>query len=299
MSNLVVNGGFEAGIAPWIVGGLPTPVIDPGVFYPTSPTNSLAMDNIAIAGLGQSAAQSVSGFIIGEQYVLQYGLLAAGVGVANIFSASIDATVVSSINLVSISGGGWSLQTTAPFIATATSMTLTFNRALSVGVAFSVNLDAVSIVPAALICFSGNSKVLTKNIQTEEIREIIASRVYPSKHQIFSPTANAFIPLIHNVIGGITKRYTKIAKGSLGENEPHTDFFVTSGHRIQVGEEVMKAKYAPGAKTVKVHQEYVFTFVTEIEDVVLINGMKVKTWSLDGWKEYADRKQIEWRFIEQ
>lgn len=298
MSNLVVNGGFESGLANWSVAGLPTPAIDAGVFYPTSPPNSVSMDSLVLVSLLQTVTQTVNGFIPGEQYRLLYAVMTSGVNVLNLFTATVGGVVVSQINLIDLASNQWSLQVSEPFTATAASMVLQFSRPATVGVAFNVNLDNISIIPAAVICFSGNSLVQTKSIETGEIKEIPAKLVSPLKHLLFSDTAKMYVKFSRNAKCSMTDTFILIPKDAINPNEPHTDFLITPGHKVKVNGVTMKAKQVPGAKKVKVEPEPVYTFISHYEDTVIVNGMKVKTWSNYSWNKLVRTRKFTCKYIE-
>lgn len=297
MSNLVVNGDFTNNLTAWSVAGLPAPAIDSTIFYPTSPPNSLGMGTILV-GVAQSATQTVNGFIVGQQYRLIYAIQSTGLSAANLFSASVGGTVVSQINLLNIVGQGWAVQVTPPFTATSTSMQLQFNRALSVNVGGRVNIDTVSIIPAALICFSGSSLVRIQDKATGEEKEIPAREVSPTKHLVYSFNSKIFVPLSLNAKCSITTTFLKISKDSIAPGEPHTDLLITPGHKVKVNGEIIRAKDVPGVRRVTVEPEHVYTFVAHYEDLVCINGMQVKTWADDAWAKFIKERGIVCEYIE-
>ena len=179
---------------------------------------------------------------------------------------------------------GWT-QFMVNFTATG-STTLTFTALLN-AITF---LDDVSIT-LAIICYSGKSLVHAKNVETGEISDVTADSIVAGKYEVFNVDKNEFVPVIYNAISSPTKRYMRIKKNLLGENVPHTDFDVTSGHYLMINGERIKAGKIPGAKRIKVKPEHVYTICVPESCPILINGLHVMAWG----KDELEAKNILWK----
>jgi len=155
------------------------------------------------------------------------------------------------------------------------------------------NVD-IGAVEFSLVCFSGESLVLTKNKSTDEISEIKAKDVYPDMHEVFDTINKKFISIEHNIITGPITRYMKIEKNSLGENKPNEDFLVTAGHKILYNGIEIKASKIPGAKRIKVKPENVYTICTTEKTAIQINNLDVITWGKAEWLDYSTNRGITW-----
>jgi len=155
----------------------------------------------------------------------------------------------------------------------------------------TVNIGSIE---AALVCYSGESFVLTKNILTGETSEIKAKNVYAGVHEVFDTANQIFIPVKLNIIAGPTIRYIKIEKNMLGKNEPSEDFYVTSGHKIVINGIETKAKYIPNVKRIKVEPENVYSICVDKRTSIKINGLNVIAWGYDEWTNYSTKKGLSW-----
>lgn len=145
-----------------------------------------------------------------------------------------------------------------------------------------------------IICYSGKSMVLVKNVLTDEIVEIEASNVKSGIHQVFNTNDNCFVPVKLNIVTGTIERFMLIKKNSLGTNLPNADFFVTSGHKVVINEVEMKARKVPGAVRVKVRPQKIYSICTEIRCPIMVNGLSVISWGYDDWINYSNKLGINW-----
>ncbi|MEM3063414.1 MAG: hypothetical protein QW303_07720, partial [Nitrososphaerota archaeon] len=157
---------------------------------------------------------------------------------------------------------------------------------------FPFLLDTVAVtlkaLPPSIICYSGNSLVLTKNILTQEIKEIPAKKVLSNKHLVYSVTDKKFIPVKYNIVTGPTTEYYLIKKHLLDENEPFEDLYVTPGHIILYKGNYTKAKNIPGATKVQVEPEKVYSICTNKKKTILVNGLPLLTWGFNDWVEHTN-----------
>ena len=152
------------------------------------------------------------------------------------------------------------------------------------------------IPPCAVICYSGESIIYSKNKLTGTIGYTKARDIFADTHEVFSEKSNTFVPVKHNIITGQTTRYVLIKKDSLGPNQPCENFYITSGHRVIHNGIEIKANRLPNAKRVKVNPaEMVYTICTELPDVITVNGMPVVSWGYNEWISYADKRNIAWK----
>ncbi|MEM3063512.1 MAG: hypothetical protein QW303_08230 [Nitrososphaerota archaeon] len=157
-----------------------------------------------------------------------------------------------------------------------------------------ISMVRVDTVDTGVICFSGNSLILTKNILTQEIKEIPARKVLSDRHLVYSTADKEFIPIKYNIVTGPTTEYYLIRKNLLGENEPFDDLYVTAGHTILYKGIYTKAKNIPGSTKVHVKPENVYSICTDKKKLILVNGLQLLTWGFDDWIERANKKNLKW-----
>ena len=146
----------------------------------------------------------------------------------------------------------------------------------------------------AIVCYSGESLVLVKNIHTSEISETMVKDVYSDTHYVFSTEKNDYIPIYSNIVTGPNRRFVLLKKNSLGDNLPNEDFYVTSGHKILIDGKFIKARNIPQGKRVKIQSQLVYSICTEIQCSVLVNGLCVLTWGKNDWVTYSKKRGIDW-----
>lgn len=143
-----------------------------------------------------------------------------------------------------------------------------------------------------IVCFSGKSKVLAKDIQTGKILEVLAENIEADIHEVYNTKKQQFVSVKYNIVTGPTMRYMRIKKDSLGENQPNEDFYITSGHVIMINGTPIKARHIPQAKRIKVKSENIYTICTDAGGPILINGLEVMSYKYQKWLEYAAKKNI-------
>ncbi|XWV24567.1 hypothetical protein QJ856_gp1224 [Tupanvirus deep ocean] len=153
----------------------------------------------------------------------------------------------------------------------------------------------IGAIEANTICYSGESSVLTKNILTGEIADIKAKDVFSDVHEVFDTANKIFVPVKLNIISGTTKKFRKIKKNSLGENQPSEDFYVTSGHVLVINGKEVKARNIPQAKKIrKKKKEKLYSICTEKRVPIVVNGLDVMSWGYDEWMEKVSKTGIAW-----
>jgi hypothetical protein len=155
-------------------------------------------------------------------------------------------------------------------------------------------VDIGSVEIESIVCFSGDSVVMTKNSINGQICDILAKDVVSDIHQVFCMKSNEFVPVKLNVVTGLANRFMKLAKNSLGCNQPNRDFFVTSGHKLLINGNEVKARNIPEAIVARKKLQEVYTICTEKETPIFINGLAVMTWSEDKFLAYAKEKNMRW-----
>lgn len=249
---------------------------------------SNAVDNLVTGMVSQSGVPVIAG----QSYTLTFNTLATGVVPEFDQDLSVAATA----------GGGFfpytypSLNTwypiSIPFTAINNGGTLSFT-AYQIGTAYdrAVYIDQPSIL-APLICYSGISQVLVKDIETNEIKELPVVEVDIAKHQVYDVAANAFIPILDNRRTGPTKEYVKIPQDSLGLGIPNRDFYLTRGHYLSIDGKEVKAKDVPTAIIEPApRNEFVYSIITDPRTVIQVNGMAVFTYSPENWIKYLEARQ--------
>ena len=146
-----------------------------------------------------------------------------------------------------------------------------------------------------VVCFDGESLVLTRNIETGLVEKIKAKNVYKGIHEVYDTVNKRFIPVRHNAIIEGATRLMKFRKDSLGPNKPDCDFKCTSGHKLYINGQAIKARNVKGGKRIRVKRQNVYTIVTDIWTPININNLDVFSWAQDEWKQNTCKKGIIWR----
>ncbi len=299
MANLIQNPGFE------IVEGndfFAWTEIIPGVTVFDNTTNPHNGLHAAQLGLLQpplppiaagSISQTFTGLTPGNTYTLSF--YAASYDLVGVLSVAVTSVLSvpwlnASVNVNLLTGvNGYTLYT-YQFVALDTDAILTFaNAGLSV-----VLIDDVGVTLAA-ICYSGESLVYTKNTQTGEIGYIEAKNVYSKVHEVFSVDENKFVPVKLNVVSGPINQYRLIKKDVLGTDKPNADFYITSGHKIVVDGEMIKAGKLPFAKRYKLkNPEKVYSICVDGYKAILVNNLPVMAWDCNKWLNRVSKTVIEW-----
>ncbi len=155
-----------------------------------------------------------------------------------------------------------------------------------------VDIGSVEVQP--IVCFSGESIVLTKNKITGIISEILARDVISDVHEVYSTESQSFVDVKLNVVSGPYSRFFVIKKNMLGVNQPNKDFFVTSGHKLVINGIVTKARDIPEAKIVKTRAQKLYSICTEKQTSIIINGLSVMTWCEKNFIDYANKNNMIW-----
>ena len=284
--NLVVNCGFETGsLPPWTVN---SSFFNTRTFFVHTGTYCLAMQNSVSPGTISQVIPTVPG----ATYKLSYWFLSTIDTNNNSFSASWDGiTIPGSIIIDTSTGDVYVNYTFSGLIATTSNTVLSFSQFND---GFQDGLDDVSVVLTNPPCYSGKSKIHSKNIQTSEIANIDVSEILSNTHKVYNIDEQKFITVKYNIVTGPTTRYMKIPKDALGENQPSEDFYVTSGHKLIIDGKEIKAGKILQAKRVKVKPENVYTIVTEEHVPILVNNLAVMTYGYDEWLEYSKKRGIVW-----
>lgn len=157
----------------------------------------------------------------------------------------------------------------------------------------SVDIGAFEYV-LAVVCYSGDSLVLTKNIHTNEIAEIPARQVYSNAHLVYNVTDNCFVPIKLNIITGKISRMIVIPKDLFGENIPNANFYVTSGHYLMINGAKIKARHVPGRLRLKVQPQNVYSICTDTESIIKVNNLDVTTWAYDKFMVKSKTRGLNW-----
>ena len=80
----------------------------------------------------------------------------------------------------------------------------------------------------------------------------------------------------------------------LGDNVPNENFYITSGHKVIINGQKMKARKVPGAIRIKVKPTMVYSICVDHESVIQINGMDVVAWGEQQWLDYSRNHNINW-----
>lgn len=145
-----------------------------------------------------------------------------------------------------------------------------------------------------IICYSGKSKILTKNTITNEIKTINVEHVISSIHEVYDVDNQYFVPVIFNIVARTTSRFMLIKAHSIAKNQPFIDFYVTGGHKLVINGVHVKARDIPQAIRVKCRPQKVYSICTSKQCSILINGLQVLTWGYDEWIQYSKQMGIAW-----
>ena len=146
----------------------------------------------------------------------------------------------------------------------------------------------------AVICYSGKSKILTKNILTGEINEINAENVIAETHEVYNITNECFVPVRLNIVTGLINRFMLIKKDAIGLNQPNEDFYVTSGHKLVIDGKEIKARDIQQAKRIKAKSQKVYSICIDKRCPIMVNGLSVMAWGYNEWMEYSRKRGISW-----
>lgn len=217
--------------------------------------------------------------------------------VSTLFQAARTLTVFWDNNIISIINlNGIIPYTQYSFnvIATQSNTSIGFLVSSSVESLNDVFIDDVSVLNF-VICFSGESLVTTKNIISNEIKNIKAKDVKSNLHQVYSVTKQCFVPIKYNIVTGPTNKFVLIKKDSIGKNEPDEDLYITAGHTILYNGKRIKAKYIPNAKMVETELQYVYSICTDKHQLILVNNIPVVAWGYEEWLNKTKNKNINWK----
>lgn len=145
-----------------------------------------------------------------------------------------------------------------------------------------------------IICYSGKSKILTKNILTKKISTTNAEDVIAGVHEVLNVNNNSFVPVKINIVTGVVNNFMLIKKNAIGINQPIDDFYVTPGHEIMINNKIIKAKYIPQARRVYVEPQKVYSICTDQRCPIKVNGLNVMTWGYNKWIVNTKKKGINW-----
>lgn len=153
---------------------------------------------------------------------------------------------------------------------------------------FNGQTDIGAFEDQSFICYSGKSKILTRNILTNVVSELNAEDVISDLHEVYDVINQEFIPVKFNIVTRKTTRFMLIKTNLIGPDQPFDDFYVTSGHKLLINGEKIKARHVKGAIRVKVNPpETLYSICTLKATVILINGLSVATWGYDNWIRYS------------
>ncbi len=220
--------------------------------------------------------------IIGQSYTLGFYVNMLGT------SASYRVTINGDITNQSFSFPVYKF-VSINFVATTTSTALRFTN-----ISGTFYLDNVTLTLAG-VCFTGDSRILTKNLLTNKIDEIPAKLVHAKYHQVYSTLSNNFVDICYNIVSGPYNKFILIKKNSLGIDQPNDDLYITSGHVIVLNGVEYKAKSVPGSLMTTIDYEPLYTICTKDRQPILVNNLQVMAYGLEEWMKYSTDKNIKWR----
>ena len=289
MTNLVINPCFDDNFNNWIVSGFVIGTIS----HCGSTTNSaLITGPVVNSSLGQNGIGTGFGSYTLTYYIYlentptnPFDIITTIRGPGNLILFE-DVTSSTSLTI-----DDWTVRS-FPYVAIgATSIEIHVLAPNSTE--FNLYFDDFSIIES-VICFSGNSLIYAKNIETGIIENVLAKDIISGVHQVFSTIEQKFVPVIYNIVTGPTRRYMWIKKNAIAPDQPSSNFYVTSGHYLMINGVKIKAGKIPQAKRIKVKPEMVYTICTNEGGPILVNGLEVFSYNYDEWIEYAACKKLVW-----
>ena len=158
----------------------------------------------------------------------------------------------------------------------------------------SVDIGSYQLQENPVPCFTGDSIVLTRNIETKEISETRADHVYSGIHEVFDTSNKKFIPVRHNVVSKGPNRIMVIQPNAISQGKPKYKLEITDGHKILINGQEIKARRVKQAKRIKKKIDKIYTICTDEQVPIWINGLDVFTWKTSEWNRYARKRQTVW-----
>lgn len=95
-------------------------------------------------------------------------------------------------------------------------------------------IDIGAFEDQSFICYSGKSKVLTRNTLTNVVGELNAEDVVSDLHEVYDVLNQCFIPVKFNIVTRKINRFMLIKTDTIGPGQPFEGFYVTSGHKLLI-----------------------------------------------------------------
>jgi hypothetical protein len=93
-----------------------------------------------------------------------------------------------------------------------------------------------------------------------------------------------------------TKSFVKISKGSLAQNVPDSDIFITGEHPVNVNDKEINAQDLVNGTTIQEKEiessEPIYSLCTAERTSVLMNNLLVFTWGDAEWNEFSTKNKI-------
>lgn len=158
------------------------------------------------------------------------------------------------------------------------------SNTISIGRRWAVIMFALR--PEIPICVIGNTQVLTPlgYIQIKDIRS--------SDHVIDS--VGKAVNVLYNIKGGSSSNFIKIAKDSLGANQPNDDLYITEQHPLLVEDKECPCEQLVNDGSIKKvtmdRPEKLYSLCTKERIYVVMNNVNVCTWSDQEFTEFSKKK---------
>lgn len=145
-----------------------------------------------------------------------------------------------------------------------------------------------------IICYSGDSLILAKNILSGNICEVKAKHITPNNYHVYDTNTQQFTPVRLNIVTGKVTKFVLLKKNCISRNVPYQDFYVTPGHVLVINGQYIKAKNIKQGVRIVTEPQLVYSICTDKVCTILINGLNVLTWNVRQWKKYINKKHISW-----
>ncbi|CAI2358371.1 Hypothetical protein MVR_LOCUS76 [uncultured virus] len=143
-----------------------------------------------------------------------------------------------------------------------------------------------------VICFSGDSMLLVKEINSNQVLELPASQVTSTNHLVYNCKTDTYDPIVYNIVTYNCNRFVKLTSQHISSIT--RDTYITGGHYIMYEDRNIKASQVPDAQIEKLEYQNVYSICLGKSGYVIINGLPVKAYGLDEWQRYCITKKLMW-----
>lgn len=145
------------------------------------------------------------------------------------------------------------------------------------------------------ICYTADTMILTRNIESGIIAELPVNEIYTGVHEVFSIENNKWYPVLCNIITEPSTEFILFKKDSIDINKPNKDLYITYGHPIKYGNEYIEAQKIPCGVPITTKKQMIYSIAIEKRIGICIQGLEIMTWQYADWIKNANEKTIKWK----